>query len=721
MAAVEILLPFMGKVKDVTGVLAVSAQFHAIELTKWLIAFQRKVDPTVSLSEIVYLALRVGDLEIPRHLVDLGIEVPLDTVEKAVREIVELGFLDGVKLLFELIEPDQRLAIAERSLPAAANARDSAMTVYFMSFSVQLPDSLHIAATSGSFALVSQLLTIDSSPSFVNRLSAEGTALCIAASAGNVEIVRLLLSVPGIRADLGNLYGETPLVIASRAPNLGVMAAIVSFYGDNISQHSSEVNRAFLTAFSFPLLRAPPPVNQNPVPKGQPVPEVVVNPEALIAKSPDLADVTFELAQFFTQFPFLDINYCRHGDSVLLVAGRTGNTQLVRELLRFPDLNVNAYDSGGNTALIFSAASGDFESVRVLAADSRTDINRCNFCGATAFACAVMKGHREIAQHLLECPTFIINQNAPIALGYAMIIQRDDMVTFIINLDFDVNAEAEYALVSEAPERMKARSALMTAVSLQSVPYVAQIVNHRQFDPRASGIRRALFRAVRTGNLPVFQALVPFWDIAMCNRRGETLFVSACRRGSTAILQHITDLPGFAPTQREVTQGLVSTIGSRHSGLRILMRYEPDWIAKLPIWINGRQPDRVRSNPNILFCFLDETPETPDELFGVPLLFAAARLRNKEAVNTLLEIEAVDPNARGEFGQTVFSEISTDRQTLRHSSPLARLDLNAQDLDGNTPLMHAIRRMAIQTVTALIAQGVDLKIRNLTGVLFGFR
>jgi hypothetical protein len=400
----------------------------------------------------------------------------------------------------------------------------------------------------------------------------------------------------------------------------------------------------------------------------------------------------------------------------------------MRELLRYEELNVNIYDRNGNTALIFSAASGDLESVKLLTADPRTDLNHRNFNGGTAFSSAVLNGHKVIAQHLLDCPRFDIESNAPIALSYAMLSHQDEMITFVLGLDFDVNTRAEWIVQTsnnDSNSRIKSKSALFTAVSLGSVPYLTQIINHRRFDPHFSGIRHALFAAVKRVDPQTFQALIPFGDINICNRRGETLFVHGCLSGSSSILEHMATLPGFAPTHREILQGLALNFRfPLDSILPILLQYEPRLNDNLPVWINGRRLDRLGSGrfDGQRLCYVGEynSHKFPPEIsIGVPLLLAAARLHKIDLVHALLGIVAVDGNARGEFGQTILFEcdgnVLGDLETIVIGT---RTDLNAQDLDGNTALMHAIRRLDPILIRALITHGIDLEIRNFAGVLF---
>jgi ankyrin repeat protein len=84
----------------------------------------------------------------------------------------------------------------------------------------------------------------------------------------------------------------------------------------------------------------------------------------------------------------------------LLEACIQGNLEVVKRLLE-QNVNVNAKDNEGNTALIVAAAMGQTETVEFLIYIG-ADINVKTSCDETALTLAVSKGHTEIANLLRE-------------------------------------------------------------------------------------------------------------------------------------------------------------------------------------------------------------------------------------------------------------------------------------------------------------------------------
>jgi hypothetical protein len=188
-------------------------------------------------------------------------------------------------------------------------------------------------------------------------------------------------------------------------------------------------------------------------------------------------------------------------------------------------------------------------------------------------------------------------------------------------------------------------------------------------------------------------------------------------------MEHLAGLPGFAPTQREVTHSIASNIRAHDlSVLPILLPFEPRLNENLPVWINGRRlggQARGRVDHDLYDSHDSTRFKSPQELsFGIPPVFAAVKLPRADLVMEMLDRAQVDGSARGEFGQTLLFELKGEALRAAGLDIFPRTDLNAQDLDGDTALMHAIRQTDEPLVYALITQGIDLEIRNLAGVLF---
>jgi len=103
---------------------------------------------------------------------------------------------------------------------------------------------------------------------------------------------------------------------------------------------------------------------------------------------------------------FLLLGACKHTANnpqtdALLRAARDGHADAVQELLKSPDIDVNATDADGNTALIEAARFGHDHVARVLlAAGANTKVRDKN--GKTPLMLAVAGGHDEVALALRQ-------------------------------------------------------------------------------------------------------------------------------------------------------------------------------------------------------------------------------------------------------------------------------------------------------------------------------
>jgi hypothetical protein len=79
------------------------------------------------------------------------------------------------------------------------------------------------------------ILTQNQFPDFVNEIEGAGTALCVAAGAGDLEIVKLLLTTLGINANLYDITHATPFCLATCYKHLEVLTEIAAFLGEHLS------------------------------------------------------------------------------------------------------------------------------------------------------------------------------------------------------------------------------------------------------------------------------------------------------------------------------------------------------------------------------------------------------------------------------------------------------------------------------------------------------
>jgi ankyrin repeat protein len=119
----------------------------------------------------------------------------------------------GVEYGFQYLSDTHRQSLLEKYLSQTKRSFGPAMESFFLSRVTGRP-ALIPAARFGDIEKVKHVLAEDKTGDLVNILTAGGTALTAAAVAGNEEMIRFLLSVPGIDAMMPNLSGESPFVLA---------------------------------------------------------------------------------------------------------------------------------------------------------------------------------------------------------------------------------------------------------------------------------------------------------------------------------------------------------------------------------------------------------------------------------------------------------------------------------------------------------------------------
>ena len=91
------------------------------------------------------------------------------------------------------------------------------------------------------------------------------------------------------------------------------------------------------------------------------------------------------------------------GSTPLMVASKLGHTEVVRSLMRNPTISVNnTYQSNNGSALIFAAANGHLEIVKLLCGKSDLDMSVKAKDGVTALDASILYGHREVWDFLTQ-------------------------------------------------------------------------------------------------------------------------------------------------------------------------------------------------------------------------------------------------------------------------------------------------------------------------------
>lgn len=81
-----------------------------------------------------------------------------------------------------------------------------------------------------------------------------------------------------------------------------------------------------------------------------------------------------------------------------------GRTEAVLELLKRKDIDLQAQDYGGNTAVFWAAANNYLHILQALLKRKEVPVNLKNSCGLTALNIATIYHHTDIVQELLKRP-----------------------------------------------------------------------------------------------------------------------------------------------------------------------------------------------------------------------------------------------------------------------------------------------------------------------------
>jgi ankyrin repeat protein len=677
-----------------------------IALAQLLLEAQLRQNPRAPLDRILRRAIQAGDLTIPRRIVEVIERFTI--VEEAIEDAIRIGFADGVRWLLSIVE--DRAAIVARVVPTAIACKESEILSILLGVDLGSPAALVRAVRSGSPELVRGLLERESSAEAVNRVTEQGTALAAAAEIGNVEIAEMLLAVPGIRPGRCDCQQQTPLMIAARFKHIGVMRAIVRHYGDRIREEEVQLERAFL----------PESIAQG---------DTEVDFRAGDDKGwilPRMQDLTFELVPFFLEMPYFDVRAHFAVPTILLVAARTRNLHLLKAVCEVQGIDMNVTDSRRDTPFIICVVARFMAGLQLLGDLAVVNINHRNRIGETALTVAAGVNRVEMVRYLIGHPRFDAEKsNATRAFIEAVALHAADTPALILALDFDINRTESVTLWKHDRDIPLRPTYCRTTPLVATVRYgtggmVNQILTHPRFVASKNGITRALFAAVKGNDLVSFQALLALGGgkVNVHNARNESLFVYCCLRGSIPILQALMQADSFHPSARELQKAAAVVRADQGGFVPILSRIANlDWNLRFLPDANG---ERLTSYPlRIYGAHLGLPPERngfPDIPAGSTPLIAALRYHKEHVLHALYAEPGIDRAIRGEYGQTCLWELGGLSASFSQlMEQFTAVDLNAQDMHGNTAAMFAVIAGHRDSLTVLVRRGADLDVRNYRG------
>ena len=230
----------------------------------------------------------------------------------------------------------------------------------------------------------------------VNMAAENGTPLCYAASNGKVEVVKELLSMPGIGVNIAQKTGATPLFFAAFHRHVEVVKLLLAVSGINVNPKALEgmtpLHMAVQQGYEEIVkhLLAAPNINIEARTDMGETPLLL----AVVGKFPGIVELLIKRGA--------NINFM-YDDfiSLLCIAVDRGDVEIIKILLRAPAIKVDLFSTDGTTALYGAVRYGYREIVEMLLKNS-ADPNITYGESVTLLHLACTHGHTDIVKMLLN-------------------------------------------------------------------------------------------------------------------------------------------------------------------------------------------------------------------------------------------------------------------------------------------------------------------------------
>jgi hypothetical protein len=474
------------------------------DVMELLINAQIEKNPNACFEKAFCAAVECGRIDIARLISSRGLLTDFDALEPALTACRQNGFVDGVKLILEVVDERGRRRLAARPFLEKGIANSPEILRILFSVEQSFRYCLRSLVEYGDVEIVRIVLKRDSSPEYVNEVSEEGTALCVAVKRGHLEMVELLLSVPGINADLCDRHGRTPLVLAARFHYWGIMKALIDFCGDHLNDCPGQVNQAILAALTE---RGPEFDTIMMSEHSARAWRVLLNDDYPRKPKKD-PDSGFGLGERWDPGMYAErtLTFECHLRRPVIETNLEKRWEVFRLLSAFSSFDPNCYDENGDTPLIMCSRDPDsLETIQLLTSHPKIDINFRNFRDQSAFTTAALKGNEGIMSFLSSCPDFDPEKsNVVLALAASIILGKTNQIAFILSLDFDINRafimkgalSGQYEVL--ATEDRKMSTALGVAIWRRDKSKFG-IVRHPRFDFRKHELTEEQVSRIRSG------------------------------------------------------------------------------------------------------------------------------------------------------------------------------------------------------------------------------
>lgn len=222
--------------------------------------------------------------------------------------------------------------------------------------------------------------------------------------------VRILLAAENIQPDAANSEGKTPLMMACTNGNSESTELLIATGKVNPNTSDNQGNYPLTVASFYDYTAC---VQQLVKAPGIDVNIFASNGETALQKA--VVRANNQVVQALLKAPGVDVNLGdkAHDNTPLIIAAAAGNTECIRQLLAFPELDINKSNNKGLTPVIAACISGKAETLRLLLERQNINVNSHTNEGLSPLIAAITFDHIECLKLLLNKPNIEVNNVGP--------------------------------------------------------------------------------------------------------------------------------------------------------------------------------------------------------------------------------------------------------------------------------------------------------------------
>ena len=672
----------------------------ADDVKEQLLSEVQKKDGNTSLHQ----AAQMGDIKLVN---DCLVDVHLDVRDKYYRTpIMYAAWTDEIEMVKHLLNLGSDIILKDKSgwnILHHAVQKASIRTVEYLC--VEIPS--------------------DAASSLVNAKDPQGmTPLHMAIKrSSSKELILNLFKVVGIDADIKNSMGKTALMFAlevNRADMIDIVNIVCQHknvysekddYGLNISHYAVMSQKSFLIKC---LLRNGSINNASLVSSKD---NIMVTPFHLAAFGGSV-----EIVLFLLKIDEIDVNADDiSGKTALMHAAKAGQTEIIKALIADDRVEVNYCDEAERTALMYAAKAGHTEVIKAFTTDDRVKVNYCDKAGRTALMYAAKAGHIEVIKALTADGGADVNycdKAGTTALMYAAEAGQTEVIKALTADDR-----------SEVNCRDKAgRTALMYAAEAGQTEAIKALTADDRVDVnyRDKFGKTALIYAAKAGQFKVIKVFktVNRVDFNYRDKTGKTAFDYSAEVRQTGFINALTTdnreevnyhdkfertplMHAAKAGQTEVIKAHTTSdqveVNDRDKAGRTALMYAAE-AGQIEVIKALTTDDRVKVNHR--------------DKVGMTALMYAAKAGQTEVIKSLITDDRVEVNNRDKFGNTalIYAAKAGQTEVIKALITDGRVEVNHCDKAERTAFTYAAKEGKVEAIKAFITDGrVEVNHRDKTG------